>query len=351
MGFDIGTIGQGAAAQGAGAILGIALGAYNDNRQEIQNRKLMNQQMAAQKSMTDYNTSKQLEMWKATSYPAQIEQLKKAGLNPGLIYGMGGGGGQTAQVNTGHVDTATAQQNPGEAQAMAGMGIQAGMMAAQVELMKAEARKANAEAANQETGVPKQIEATTGKLIADTGNVQMDTKLKEIQTRIANTQAQVQQGTIEEQISKITADAATATEEAMQMGIKTNIDRATMNTAIDQIKMNYVATMIENALKKAQTAKTGQETTLLSQENKSYIERLTAELSRISHQNYADIHGTGAAEQQAQTAATKQAWEQFLHDMPDTDKLPLEAIEKAAQAIFLKNIINAAPTRNPIGYK
>ena len=30
-----------------------------------------------------------------TNYPAQVEQMKLAGLNPALAYGMGGGGGVT----------------------------------------------------------------------------------------------------------------------------------------------------------------------------------------------------------------------------------------------------------------
>ena len=34
-------------------------------------------------------------MWKDTNYSAQMEELKKAGLNPGLLYGMSGGGATT----------------------------------------------------------------------------------------------------------------------------------------------------------------------------------------------------------------------------------------------------------------
>ena len=36
--------------------------------------------------------AKQMEMWENTNYPAQVEQIKKAGLNPAMLYGQSGGG-------------------------------------------------------------------------------------------------------------------------------------------------------------------------------------------------------------------------------------------------------------------
>ena len=37
----------------------------------------------------------QMQMWEDTNYAAQVEQLKKAGLSIGLMYGKGGAGGAT----------------------------------------------------------------------------------------------------------------------------------------------------------------------------------------------------------------------------------------------------------------
>ena len=59
-----------------------------------------------------------MDIWEKTSYKAQMGQLEKAGLNPGLIYGMGGAGGTlggssaTAQgaAGTGAMDIAGAAQ-------------------------------------------------------------------------------------------------------------------------------------------------------------------------------------------------------------------------------------------------
>ena len=35
------------------------------------------------------------EMWEKTNYDAQVEQMKKAGLSPALMYGQAGAGGGT----------------------------------------------------------------------------------------------------------------------------------------------------------------------------------------------------------------------------------------------------------------
>ena len=40
--------------------------------------------------MGEFNTRQQMDIWNATNYSAQIEQMKKAGLNPMLAYQQGG---------------------------------------------------------------------------------------------------------------------------------------------------------------------------------------------------------------------------------------------------------------------
>lgn len=324
--------------EASSGILGMVLGGINDRRQVSQQHRLTDIQIEAQKNLSQFNMAQQLEMWKNTSYPAQIEQMKKAGLNPALLYGMGGGGGQTTGNTSANVTGATAQQNPGEVQQMVGMGLQNGLLAEQRKLIQAQTKNVNADTASKQKQ-PANIEADTAMKIANTGNIQQDTKLKEIATHINQLQAYMQKETIEDQIHIIEQQAARMDEDVMQMAIKTNMDRATQKDKIDIVHQELMRIILENALTKAQTAKTGQETSLLSKENKYYIERFTAELSRISHQNYADIHNTGAAESQAQTAAIKQAWEQFLHDIPDAEKIPMDLMEKAAQVLFLKQIL------------
>ena len=101
-------LGMQAASQAASGLIGTGMGllleGHNDRRQLRQQEKLQNLEIKGSKELTDYNAAKQLEMWKATNYPAQIEQMKLAGLNPALAYGMGGGGGVTGkQIGRAHV--------------------------------------------------------------------------------------------------------------------------------------------------------------------------------------------------------------------------------------------------------
>lgn len=153
----------------AGPILGLALGGYNDRRQINQQQKLQDQQIKGQKQMTDYNMSKQMEMWKATSYGGQMEQMNKAGVNPSLMYGMGGGGGQSTGQANGNVSGGSAPQGGREIQDITGMAMQ---MKAQLELLQAQKENINADTDNKkaETGY-------TGGVKTD--NTKMDTTVKQ----------------------------------------------------------------------------------------------------------------------------------------------------------------------------
>lgn len=63
-------------------------------------RGLMDDQYRYNRKMARYGKDLDYEMWLKTNYPAQVEQLKAAGLNPGLMYGMSGGGGVTTGSQT-----------------------------------------------------------------------------------------------------------------------------------------------------------------------------------------------------------------------------------------------------------
>lgn len=133
-----------------GMLAGAASTAANYYLTDKQNEKNTERQSQANREMALYNHNLQLDMWKKTGPEAQKEQYEKAGLNPALMYGMGGGGGQTAGSGTGAGVSSGATGNYDTAANVAQLGLmdaQRKNIEAQTEASKAEAQKKEAETA------------------------------------------------------------------------------------------------------------------------------------------------------------------------------------------------------------
>lgn len=83
----------GAAAQTG---LGLLLEKHNDRRQLNMQQKLGQQQLGLSNQSAKYQSDLALERWNATNYGAQLAEMKKHGLSPGLMYGGSGAGGAMA---------------------------------------------------------------------------------------------------------------------------------------------------------------------------------------------------------------------------------------------------------------
>ena len=86
---------SGPATAGAGAVLGMIGGAIQHKR----NKDVMDINLANSKAMANYNREQQMQLWRDTNYSAQVNELKKAGLSVGMMYGMGGAGGATTATH------------------------------------------------------------------------------------------------------------------------------------------------------------------------------------------------------------------------------------------------------------
>lgn len=247
-----------------GTGMGLLLEGHNDRRQLEQQKKLQEQQIKGQKEMADYQQGLQMKMWKDTNYGAQKEELKAAGLNPGLIYGMSGGGGATTGSASGAgVAGAQAPVGGGEVQ---GMGMQSAMMAAQLKLMEAQANKTNVEAQNI-GGVQKD------NIIASTNNLTETTKLigeqvksqtvmrngMELDNIFKGIQNDIQSATASSQIKFQTAEANAAEAKVDQILSEIegqNIDNEIKRKAKEDIIASYNASvkniMVDTILKATQ---------------------------------------------------------------------------------------------------
>lgn len=80
----------------AGAVGGTALDIAAGDIKKGQQQSMMRYQQELQKDMANYMYDLDMKKWNDTNYLAQVEQMKKAGLNPALLYGQVGAGGMTS---------------------------------------------------------------------------------------------------------------------------------------------------------------------------------------------------------------------------------------------------------------
>lgn len=156
-----------------GQALGLMLSGYNDDRQRRQQEALTDIQMKAQKDMAKYNQELAMKTWEETNYDAQKQQMEKAGLNIGLMYGGGGAGGGT--VNSGGGGSAGSGTADGGV-ARTAMGMQ---LASQIALLKAQKENVEADTANKIAGKDKTIVEKVGGEI-DNRNKEVETTAKEL---------------------------------------------------------------------------------------------------------------------------------------------------------------------------
>ena len=168
----------GAVTGGMGSIvsggLGLLGGLFKKNENGLENQqKLMQQAWEYEKEgmglqynygqqAADAEYQRNLDMWKATSYGAQTQEMEQAGLSKGLMYGNGGGQAASTAGGDG-MQPSGPKMNPVEAALQKqAMGLQLKQIEAQNKLANAQATKAMAEA-NKIGGVDTEGQNLTNK--------------------------------------------------------------------------------------------------------------------------------------------------------------------------------------------
>jgi len=121
----------------AGGVLGMIGQGKRAKKAHNRNKELMGIQFENQQALNQQGHELQMKAWRDTGYEAQMKMMKDAGLNPSLMYGMSGGGGQT----TGSQGGGSASGNSSHAPMDIGASVQASLMAAQAAKLIAETEK------------------------------------------------------------------------------------------------------------------------------------------------------------------------------------------------------------------
>lgn len=287
--------GQMLQAAGPGIIgtgMGIATAGWQDRRQLKQQRKLNDLDYEYSNRVAEDNYRRSMKMWEETGPVGQMEQYKKAGLNPGLMYGMGGGGGQTAAAPQQQRQQADAPRGGGEIGMGLQMGMQQAMMAAQIELAKSQANKNNVEAKKTETVDTELSKTQTLSLTQGIENQKSIQKLTEVETSLKELDLQLQGLSFENRLEYIEQEAREMTGKASIALIQANLDTDARSTRLNIIKQEYIQRVLEAALTRAQTQKTGAETKLIGEQTimvkeqaKAIAQHIMVEWAHISNEH------------------------------------------------------------------
>lgn len=332
--MPIGPVGQAGLDIAQGVIqtgIGMALAPSQDRRQIKQQRKLQQMQIAGSKELTDYQQLKQMEMWKATNYGAQIQQLKEAGLNPGLLYGMGGAGGQS-------VGAGIAQASGGQAaQPMPIQPMEIGIQNAQRALIEAQTENIKADTANKPIEGEKKT-AEVKDITQGIENKKAQEALTKVQTQIADLERRLKGETLNEQIEIIDWTSQRALAELDKIVRENIVDKATMNDRIAMVKTELAIKALMPELLKAQTTTEKGKPAIQQKELQVMQQQWEASILQ-GVQRWQELELQGL---HVNTERAKQEQDAWVNDVQQSSKIPLELIEKVAQAIIFKNILSPA---------
>lgn len=141
----LGTLAGGIIGGGIGLIGGLFSG-NSGNKQYEREKELMGLQYEYNEKAAEANQKRALEMWEATNYSAQVEQMKKAGLNVGLMYGKGGAGAASTSGGSNSGVSGQGTQSGAIALQEKMLGVQMMNTAADTTLKLAQAKKESGEA-------------------------------------------------------------------------------------------------------------------------------------------------------------------------------------------------------------
>lgn len=254
----------------AGAGLGLALGPLEDRRQYDQKKKYQKLEIEGAKELGIFNREQAMKMWEDTNYAAQVQQMQKAGLSIGLMYGQGGAGGATTS-GAGAGSVSGGQPDVPKTSAADGFSMvqQSQMMEAQKALIEAQTEKTKAETVKTGGVDTSEAETRIASLTQGIVNAKAQEEIQKVELTLKNMEAFEQKATQEDRIDYIDFQTGKALQELNNARNESYISKATMEEKISIIKSTAIGAMLQNAMTSAKIENTKTDTNLKNEQIKN----------------------------------------------------------------------------------
>lgn len=293
------------AAIGIGTAVGNAAGSYIFG--EFQQK----QQLRGQKKALEQQNAAQMDMWNRTNYKAQVKHMKDAGLNPGLMYGMGGGGGVTAGSGSAMPSQGSASFDIGSA----------ALLKAQIENINADTANKEGDAANKPK-VGANLDAETENILQNTKNQKVIEAGLQLDNALKSIEVSYQGETLKDRMEsiKVSLDSAKT-----QLGIIKNqkdISDATKGVMIKQVFADYATTILQQEATRAGIRLTNAQVDQVRKEISQMDKYL--EIAIFEANTGKDLANT--AHDNMITGAKRLEFDKSIHNVTDATRLTVETV-------------------------
>lgn len=245
--------------------------------------------MQREKAMANFYHDLSMKKWRQTGVRAQANEMRRAGLNVGLMHGnTAGAQGQTTVTPGGDQDAPNTVQSNSNFLDMA-------LAKSQIKLMEAQAKKEEA-IADKTAGVDtKEAETRIDSLTQGIENQKAQEQAIKIQNRINEVEERIKNATEESVIRTIDYTSWQNYEQWESMHRNNEIDEATMKNKIEASNVALVGMYLDNKAKRLGMSLTRQQINKVSQEVYNLREdvkinwrKLSNEEKRTAIQAYAE---------------------------------------------------------------
>lgn len=277
------------------AIIGMITGAFSeavsdaDRREQQDQQKRLNwDQTQNQMWLGKYNQQLAMQTWRDTNYSAQLEELKKAGLNPGLIYKQGGPGGQLLGNQAGN-SVQGAMAIPNQKQMSMQFALEAAMATAQIKNIQANTQKTKVET-EKTAGVDTAAAAAaaqnttvaTEKLKAEIKNTEVQNGVLQAQKELTELQKHIMDKTQVDLINQVAIINDKLYGEAQSALTKANVDQTTRENAIQLIQQSTIEQQVRIGTMKSNIQVNSQQIAKIATEIKMMVQNNMREWDKMS---------------------------------------------------------------------